>query len=203
MFLARRPSPATIETFLEEARTQPLSYDRVGLAAEIAPAGFRVDEARIALGHGDAVFTAAAAAIAGWRHFELGWVHLYPRAAPIEPGTVVAIVVSHLGFWSMNACRIVYLLGGADAPGAARSSPVREYGFAYGTLAEHAETGEETFGVSIDAATGLVTYAIRAVSHERAWLARLGAPVARAFQDRFRRDSLQAVKRAVEGGAVP
>jgi uncharacterized protein (UPF0548 family) len=108
------------------------------------------------------------------------------------PGTDVLVVARHAGFWSVNPCRIVYLLG--DAPGGA--TPVA--GFAYGTLAGHAEAGEEIFQVSIDPSNGEVSYFIRAVSRERAWLARLGFPVARALQARFRRDSAAAMQRAAK-----
>ena len=148
-----------------------------------------MDEAHVVLGHGEAVFHRAARSIAQWRQFDLGWAGIHPAAAPVTPGVDVAVVVSHLGVWSVHACRIVYLLesnGGAPVAG-----------FAYGTLTEHAETGEEIFEISLDPASGAVSYFIRAVSRERAWLARLGAPVARGFQRRFRRDSLAAMRRHV------
>src|SRR5262249_17867423 len=120
--------------------------------------------------------------------FELGWMEVLPKNALVAQGTVVAVLVSHLGFWSLNGCRVVYLLGSETPP---------EFGFAYGTLSNHAETGEEIFKVSQAEETGAVTYQIRAVSRSRALLARLGNPVARALQARFRHDSARALARAV------
>jgi uncharacterized protein (UPF0548 family) len=75
----------------------------------------------------------------------------------------------------------------------------REFGFAYGTLTNHAETGEEIFKVSLRPGTGEVSYVIRAASRPRALLARLGYPVTRSLQARFRRDSAAAIARAIAG----
>lgn len=123
-----------------------------------------------------------------WAHFELGWVELFPRRASIVPGTVVAVLVHHLGFWSLNGCRVVYSVGAPDAA---------EFGFAYGTLTNHAESGEEVFRVSLSPETGEVTYLIRAVSRPQAPLAKVGFLVARSLQGRFRRDSTRALARAI------
>ena len=112
------------------------------------------------------------------------------RWAAVAPGTVVAVLVRHLGFWSMNGCRVVYAIAGDGS---------REFGFAYGTLTNHAETGEELFKVALRPGTGEVTYVIRAASRPRALLARLGYPVTRSLQARFRRDSAAAMGRAVAG----
>lgn len=168
----------------------PLTYGPVGIAAN-SPAGFRIDEARRVIGRGDAAFATACAALRDWEHFKLGWVEVFPERASIAPGTVVAIVVRHLGFWSVNGCRVVYPI----EPGADR----RAFGFAYGTLASHAECGEEIFRVSLSPTNGDVTYEIRAVAKPRAFLARAAYPVTRAFQARFRRDSLRAMAKAVAG----
>ena len=70
----------------------------------------------------------------------------------------------------------------------------------YGTLTNHAEAGEELFEVFIDPQTDEVKYRIRATSWPRATLARLGQPIVRALQARFRSHSLAAMKRAT--GAV-
>jgi uncharacterized protein (UPF0548 family) len=124
--------------------------------------------------------------------FDLGWCRVHPRDAPVEVGANVAVVVSHFGFWSVNACRIVYLLEERGA--------LRRCGFAYGTLPEHGETGEERFSVEWDARDGSVWYDIYAFSRPRQLLARLGYPLSRMLQRRFARDSKAAMVRAVTGG---
>jgi uncharacterized protein (UPF0548 family) len=188
MFLIRRPTQGQIEDFIDHSQSLSLSYDQIGIAKE-APAGFHVDEARAALGHGEATFERAKVALTKWRHFQLGWVELFPRDAAIEPGSVVAVLVHHLGFWSCNGCRVLYSIGDQN------SNTV--FGFAYGTLTNHAECGEEIFEVSLNAESEEVTYRIRAVSRPRATLARIGYPLARIYQHRFRRDSVAALRRFV------
>ena len=188
MFLARRPSQREIEEFITRSQDLPLSYSPIGIAKE-SPDGFKVDEASGVIGHGQQAFERAKLALAQWRHFDFGWVELFPRGAAIEPGSVVAILVHHLWFWSLNGCRVVYTLG--DRRTGAR------FGFAYGTLSNHAELGEEIFEVSLVPDSEEVIYRIRAVSKARATLARIGYPFTRMLQARFRRDSITALRRAI------
>ncbi len=188
MFLARRPSQREIEEFIARSRDLPLSYSPIGIAKE-SPDGFKVDEASGVIGHGQQAFERAKLALAQWRHFDFGWVELVPRGAAIEPGSVVAILVHHLWFWSLNGCRVVYTLGDRRTG--------LGFGFAYGTLSNHAELGEEIFEVSLVPDSEEVIYRIRAVSKARATLARIGYPFTRMLQARFRRDSITALRRAI------
>jgi uncharacterized protein (UPF0548 family) len=188
MFLLRRPTPDRIARFIVESQALPLSYGPVGLAHTGAD-GFTVDEGVGVVGTVVEAFPKAVAALSAWQHFALGWVQLFPEAASIAPGTVVAVAVRHLGFWSLNGCRVLYSTG--DPQG-------QTFGFAYGTLTNHAECGEELFEVSRDPRTNVVSYRIRAVSRPRAFLARLGYPYTRVLQARFRVHSVQALRRAVE-----
>jgi uncharacterized protein (UPF0548 family) len=73
----------------------------------------------------------------------------------------------------------------------------RRFGFAYGTLTNHAESGEELFELFMDARSGDVMYRICAVSWPQDPLARLGRPFGRFLQLRFRRDSAAALTRAI------
>ncbi len=188
MFLARRPSQREIEEFITRSQDLPLSYSPIGSAKE-SPDGFKVDEASGVIGHGQQAFERAKLALAQWRHFDFGWVELFPRGAAIEPGSVVAILVHHLWFWSLNGCRVVYTLGDRRTG--------LGFGFAYGTLSNHAELGEEIFEVSLVPDSEEVIYRIRAVSKARATLARIGYPFTRMLQARFRRDSITALRRAI------
>jgi uncharacterized protein (UPF0548 family) len=187
MFLARRPSPQTIDRFLLDSQDLPLSYGPIGIVrTETTRQG--LDEAIVAIGRGNADFERARAALIAWKQFDIGWVETFPRRAPVAVGTVVAVLIRHLGFWSLNGCRVLYSVGCLD--GAAR------FGFAYGTLTNHAETGEELFEVFIDPQTDEVMYRIRATSWPQATLARVGQPIVRALQARFRRHSAAAMKLA-------
>ncbi len=188
MFLARRPFQREIEEFITRSQDLPLSYNPIGIAKE-SPNGFKVDEACGVIGHGQPDFERAKLALTEWRHFDFGWVELFPRGAAIEPGSVVAVMVHHLGFWSLNGCRVVYTLGDRQT-GAS-------FGFAYGTLTNHTELGEEIFEVSLVPDTDEVIYRIRAVSKARAMMAKIGYPLTRMLQARFRRDSIAALRRAI------
>jgi uncharacterized protein (UPF0548 family) len=112
-------------------------------------------------------------------------------AGDCEPvkGTVAAVLASHFGFYSLNFCRVVYVL---DDDG-----PIRRTGFAYGTLIEHAERGEELFSVEWHRHDDSVHYEVLAYSQPAHWLAKLGYPFARRLQLRFARESMAAMAAAV------
>jgi len=92
-----------------------------------------------------------------------------------------------------DEARVLYHVGAADG-----DAP---FGFAYGTLTNHAESGEELFEVFVDPRSGDVKYRIRAVSWPQTMLARIGQPIVRALQARFRRDSAAAMTRATRDAA--
>lgn len=189
MFLMRRPTTAEIERFNDRSEQLPLSYGPTGIIWRPADAG-RLDEAVVTIGRGRADFERARLALTAWKHFDIGWVHAFPRPRSIEPGTTVAVLIRHLGFWSLNGARVLDHVN-VDVTTA--------FGFVYGTLTNHAESGEELFEVSLDAQNGEVRYRIRAMSWPQSTLARIGQPIACALQGRFRRDSAAAMRRAVLG----
>jgi uncharacterized protein (UPF0548 family) len=186
MFLLTRPSDRRIREFLGSAQQMPLSYEEGITTRETPPAGYKLDHNRIKLGDGKAAFERAEAALKSWRHFDLGWVKLAPENAPLRPGSVVAVCVNHFPLWSLNACRIIYAIEDRD-------SAVAKFGFAYGTLTEHAERGEERFTIEWDRANNEVWYDILAFSQPRHWLAKAGYPFTRWWQKRFAQSSLKAM----------
>jgi uncharacterized protein (UPF0548 family) len=188
VFLATRPTASVINRFLTESRTLPLSYGPTGLT-QSTPAGYDVDEMIIPIGRGPADFDRAKAALASWKHFDIGWLQAIPASAVPEPGMVVAVVIRHFGFWSLNGARVVYVVGN-------RESATR-FGFAYGTLVNHGEAGEELFEVFLDPSAEAVMYRIRAASRPRSALAYLGYPLVRVLQAACRRDSGAAMKLAL------
>lgn len=190
MLLFRQPSADAIHRFLDAQRTLDVSYAAVGATATKPPPGCVVDHTRVQLGSGERAFRAARAALERWEHFALGWVEAGPRETPIRANEVVAIVARAAGFWWLNACRIVYTV---DEP-----PPIRRFGFAYGTLPGHVESGEERFLVEWDSSDDSVWYDILAFSRPNHPLARLGYPLARRFQKRFARDSAAAMRRCTE-----
>lgn len=192
MFRPNRPSPVQIDAFRRSQALRPFSYAQPGMTRGAAPHGFDVDHVRGELGRGDVAWSRARDAIRAWRMFDLDWVELFDPAAPIVPGTTVAVLVRALSLWSLNAARVVYVI---DEP--------HRFGFAYGTLPEHAECGEERFQVE-RALDGRVHYDLLAYSRPNQWPARLAKPLVRKLQKRFGAGSLEAMTRAVgtEPGTV-
>jgi uncharacterized protein (UPF0548 family) len=190
VFLALRPSPEQIDRFIRASDRLPLSYEPVGIVRS-EPVGRPFDEAVVTVGRGAADFVRAQRALRAWKQFDLGWVELFPRCASTAVGTNVAVLIRHFGFWSLNGARVVYGAGHGIEDG--------RFGVAYGTLGNHAEAGEELFEVALDEKTGDVTYRIRAISWPHALPARLGQPMVRRLQARFRRDSGAAMQRAIAG----
>ena len=189
MFLLAKPSDAFTRRFLAAQHGQTFSYAEVGITQSRAPSRYTIDHNRIHLGKGAAAFARACAALRQWAMFDLGWVKLFEANSPIEKGTTVCVRIHHFGFWSLNACRIIYVV---DEDG-----PISRYGFAYGTLTGHGERGEERFTIEWRRADDAVWYDILAYSRPHHLLTKLGYPLTRALQKRFARDSKQAMWRAL------
>jgi uncharacterized protein (UPF0548 family) len=99
----------------------------------------------------------------------------------------VGVLARALGL-CLNACRVVYVVE--------EEEPVRRFAFAYGTLPEHAESGEERFQVEL-LEDDSVWYDILAFSRPNQLLARLAYPYVRRKQKQFARESMLAMKAAV------
>lgn len=189
MFLFTKPDKAFIRSFIDRCSDSDYSYADVGFSTTGSPQKYNTDHNRTLIGHGLEDFEKAKAAIRSWKMFDMAWVKLCWLDTPIEVGRNVAVLVNHFGFYSLNACRIVYLIEEVAA--------IHRFGFAYGTLAEHGETGEERFSVEFHPETGEVWYDVYAFSQPNHLLAKLGYPISRMLQKRFAADSKEAMKRAM------
>jgi uncharacterized protein (UPF0548 family) len=92
---------------------------------------------RVNLGAGRATFEAAKRALTEWQHYRFDWIELHRSNVAPETDQTVGVLARALGLWVSNACRVVYV---AD-----EDETLRRSCFAYGTLPEHAESGEERF----------------------------------------------------------
>ena len=184
-----KPADCVIARFIEQQLNKPFSYPEVGSSRDVPPPGYALDHYRILLGNGQPVFEAASAALRQWEMFNIGWLQLCWPTTPIAPGSAVAVLGHCFGMWWLNACRIVYVVD--------ESGPIRRFGFAYGTLVNHAERGEERFMVEWRADNS-VWYEVLAFSKPNRWLVRLGYPLARRLQKRFGADSLAAMAGATQ-----
>jgi uncharacterized protein (UPF0548 family) len=181
----RRPNQAALDAFLARQAGQAFSYAEVGRTAGEPPVGYDFDRRRVRLGRGLADFQVARAALRRWEMFDIGWAHLVQSGPPAE-GQIVALLARAFGVWWLNACRVVYV-----------ENTMRRFGFAYGTLNEHVERGEELFLIErLD--DDSVWYQISAFSRPKHPLVRLAYPLARRLQLRFALGSIAAMERAVQ-----
>jgi uncharacterized protein (UPF0548 family) len=194
MALLSSPSDAQLDKFLTTAAKSRFSYHEVGATLNQAPSSYNVDRNRVLLGKGEALFHHATLAVRDWKMFDLGWVHVYPSAPAIRTDENVAVIARWCGLYFVNACRIVDTIH--------EHVPIQRFGFVYGTLEDHAESGEERFTVEWDRHTDEVWYDILAFSRPHQLLSKLGYPIARRLQKEFATDSKAAMLRAV-GNVAP
>ena len=190
MFRLSAPSDDEIRRFISGQKDSGFSYPEVGASATAAPTGYNVDHNRIQIGKGEDTWQRAVNAIRAWKMFSMPWVSLHWPSAPILAGMDVAVSLHHFGFYSLSACRVVYVV---DEEGL-----IKRFGFAYGTLAEHAESGEERFTIEWNRDDDGVWYDILAFSRPRQMLARVGYPLSRSLQKRFAEGSKAAMLQAVK-----
>jgi len=193
VILLRKPSEARIGRFLDDQRSLPFSYPEVGASRVRAPPGYPLNQLRGRLGVGPEAFARAVEALRAWKMYETGWTKLCWPDAPITAGTVVGVLGRHFGLWSLNACRIVYVIE-------EEASLLRRYGFAFGTLPAHVERGEERFTVEWHRADDSVWYEVFAFARPAHLLTSVGPPFVRLVQRRFAATSLRAMVAAINAG---
>ncbi|MEE3372037.1 MAG: DUF1990 domain-containing protein [Planctomycetota bacterium] len=189
MFLIRKPTALAINHFRQAQGLLDFTYAAVGATRDTPPPGFVVDRTREQIGVGETTFRRAQEALRNWRQLELGWVSLGTPPPAVKPGETVSVLARVYGLWSLNACRIVYVTQ--------QQNPWPSFGYAYGTLPDHAETGEERFLVEWTPRDDAVYYDILAFSRPHHFLSQAGYPIARRLQRRFARDSMAAMRHAV------
>ena len=189
MFSVSKPTDIGVRQFINSQKHLAHSYTEIGATRDTLPLGYDIDHSRVYLGIGRDVFEKAKMAIRQWEMFNLGRIQLCWPTAPIIPETTVAVLARVFGFWVLNACRIVYVID--------NSGPIETFGFAYGTLPDHVERGEERFTVQWDHSDDSIWYDILAFSRPNHPLTWLGYLYVRRLQKQFARDSRRAMLRAV------
>jgi uncharacterized protein (UPF0548 family) len=182
MFRISEPTERDVIQFISTQRNLPFTYSEVGATNATPPPGYKVDHNRIQLGEGEPAYARAVEALKNWRQFDLGWVTIVPRGVAVEVDATVAVKARAFGTWSLNACRVVYVI-----------DETRRFGFAYGTLPDHVECGEERFMIEW-LPDNSVWYDILAFSRPQHPLVKLSFPLARRLQSRFARESLIRMK---------
>jgi uncharacterized protein (UPF0548 family) len=165
----------------------PVGATRPDLAAWTPPAGFRSHQSTTRIGHGDADWTTAEAAVRRWA--------VKTRSGfSVEP-TPDHDVVCGERCWIRLTLGPISVLEPVEVV-AVTSGPSRQ-GFAYGTLQGHPVSGEEAFVVhrSID---GDVWFTLRSLTRAPHGRWRAAYPMSLVAQQYFRR----RYRRALLGGRV-
>jgi uncharacterized protein (UPF0548 family) len=190
MLTLRKPTQDDVSRFLARQAVADFSYRELECTRGTAPAAWYCDRYRAHLGNSVETFARAREAVLAWSMFRLGWVEAHPATSDVTPGANVAVLVRACGAWWLNGARIVYV---HDSP-----TDDRQFGFAYGTLQDHAECGEERFWVVRDHEDEL-WFELTAMSHPAKWFVRAGLPLVRRLQRRFAADAQRAMQREVGG----
>jgi uncharacterized protein (UPF0548 family) len=172
---------------LESYRALGPTYPEVGATlAGQAPTGLRRARAEIRLGHGSDTFSLAVVGLRGWAAHGLAGVTVFPRNVAIRTGETVIVTVGTPFLALAAPCRIV---GVVDAPG--------RWGFAYGTLPDHPEQGEESFVVTMSEDES-VRFTITSLSRPGDPLVRMAGPLARSAQAFATKGYLRSLRRYVD-----
>ncbi|QIP83356.1 DUF1990 domain-containing protein [Streptomyces sp. Tu 2975] len=156
--------------------TGRLTYRNVGATRHgPLPAGYNHLHHTTRIGQGRAAFEAAGTAVTTWRMHRGSGARLRASAGRAEPGARVEVSVG-VGPLRVSApCEVIWTVYENDRTG-----------FAYGTLAGHPETGEESFVVDLHD-DGSVWFTVQAFSRPAAWYSRLGGPVVPVLQHWYAR----------------
>lgn len=185
-----RPSAKKMPKLVQKWRNKPLTYQEVGCTRlEKIPPGYNKDKHRILLGNGEQTFLAAKSAVQNWKMYDLGWMDVHRPLVPIKEGEVSVTFIKLFGIWfGAIPCRIVYTIN-------ENNSEKSLFGFAFGTIEDHPEIGEEKFVIEWDHSNDNVYYEVCAISRSGHFLTKCGYPVMRYLQNCFFRDTLQSMLR--------
>lgn len=174
------PTTVQLDALIENQRSAELTYNKYNLQR------YDHDKNQILLGSGKEVWAAAKQAMKQWAMFPDGWAQIYYQNPIFKKGDVVVMNARVFGIWWLNAARILTVFDDDN-----------HFGFAYGTLPNHVEMGEEVFQILMNE-HGEVYYSINAFSRPRFWAVRWTYPLSRSFQKKFVRDSLQKMKKITD-----
>lgn len=200
--IAGRASTRRLQRLVTAAERAALTYDDVGATRGALPTGFAHGRHVIDLGARPGAFELACEGLRRWEAHRFAGATVVPERPPLVEGQTQLVVLGLGGMTMVAPTRTVYV---TDEP--------HRFGFAYGTLAGHPESGEESFHIVRGSGRGAADGAQEAQEAVRfeivvfwrpvAALARLGSPVSKRVQARVTARYLQGIKAYVEGASSP
>jgi uncharacterized protein (UPF0548 family) len=190
VFHPQQPTQQDLELLLRQQAQLEVTYGEIGASLlRPLPSGFHhLHDERI-VGSGAAMMERGRDAIRAWAaQAEMGLV-LEPTRPELVVGSVLvfALPMRPSPFWATGACRIVRVVDQPDC-----------FGFAYGTLPHHPETGEEAFLVH-HRPDDRVSFSVTAFSRASVLPMQVSGPVGRAIQRRAAATYLDGYQRAATG----
>jgi uncharacterized protein (UPF0548 family) len=185
MFSLLKPSAAAMAKLVAEQGELGLTYDEHGATDGEMPPGYSHDQRETDLGpFSQDQFDRLADNLSRWQ-VQLGSGMTIAPLEPVSPGLTFALAFGLAGSlgYVMAAGRVVYVTAEPDRSG-----------FAYGTLPGHPARGEEAFHLVRQGSSLL--FRVRAFSRPRHPLARIGAPVTKAMQQRMNHRYLAVMRQA-------
>jgi uncharacterized protein (UPF0548 family) len=162
-----------------------VTYSEVGATADVLPPGYRHAKRRTRLGDAPSVFEHASTALMDWRMHRRSGLAVAADVRATEGGTVVLGLGSPVSV--VIPCRVIYVVDEPD-----------RQGFAYGTLTDHPEQGEERFMVT-RGGRGEAWLEIVAFSRPASRLVAWSGPVNRVAQLRATRRYEDALVQLADG----
>jgi uncharacterized protein (UPF0548 family) len=169
VFYVQGPGPEKLTTVLALSVRDAPTYREVGATLhELLPSGYHHVHVTRRIGD-PSVFERAVAGPQTWKAHEGAGMAIFPEGSRLAPDATVLTSIKMGPFTMVAPCRIVRLWKSDNS-----------FGFAYGTLPGHPESGEESF--ALERNNDGTFFTIRAFSRPASLLVRLGAPVGRAVQ---------------------
>lgn len=192
MFFFRRPNKDLIKQLLLKRHDMNFSYPHTeATRSSSPPLGWRINHMRVRLGTGRGTHEHAVAALFSWSLLSVASLEVFSQAPRVRPQAEVAMLSRHLSIWSLDFCRVIYVLHDVSE----NHGSVLRTGFGYGTLPGHAVRGEERFSIEWHPRTEEVWYDIYSFSQPSSLFVQLLTPIAVATQKSFAHASLKKAAR--------
>jgi uncharacterized protein (UPF0548 family) len=161
-----------------------LTYPEIGATCgEVMPRGYRHVHRRDRLATGVEAYRRAVDGLRRWDMHRGAGLRVPASTPPPAVGVRVTASVARLRI----PCQVVWVV-----------DEERRYGYGYGTLPGHPESGEEAFMVHLDAADQ-VWMDVKAFSRPARWYTRLAGPLGWLVQDLATRRYMSAMRRLARG----
>lgn len=193
--LTRKPlDDAAMAKLFQKSRVR-YAHEMIDDGFATTPHGFWRNHLREIVGSGEIDFEFARQVLCDWEHFPRSWAE--PTVdGPTAADQQVAVTTSVMGLCVTNVCRVCDITEHHSADWAT-------FATTYTTVAGHDMLGAETFRLTWDKTTDVVSYEVTSYSQPQSWLGRMALPYIRSLQRRFAEESCSCVATLVEKQHTP